>query len=542
MNITRRFNTFLFMVLFGTLVPFTFAQEQLELEPPANAEDLPEDELATCVFDIDMTRLRNSQLVQTMGLDAFAKVLDLENAFPPEISMKNIDRVNGAFEFSEAWEDINNPGGEPFKLDFYIQLHFNTDESAASFKEEMKNGSVEYEENGKKYYGPLENGFTPTNFRIHFENNVMEVGTTKYIYHPNRDLLTEKLNDAWNEIPKDKFLRAAIDVDASRELVKGFSNLIKEEFSFAGPMVEQLAETTVDVIDDISFGSVYLDLDSPNLLTAKLTSTNDDATEKIEGVANGLLFMGVLPLKNLIKMIPFTSKDDSKPLLKLVDQLKAVKGDGEVVLEINKPEDFDNTAVAVYYPLLKDWSRIYEIRTNLQLVSRAALNYSYSNDGNMPFLKPEGADWNEELSWRVRILPHYYTPEFRDIQKLADLSQSWEHENNQQLIEKMPSALGPEGGRSNIVWVKTKVQQRDDVTDDNWSTVMLVRLPDASDVPWIHPDDEISVIKLLKLISNLEDGEKVYAATYSCNVIAMDNTWKPQKIKAYLTPSAGDEE
>ncbi len=504
------------------------------------SQELPEDELATFVFEIDMVRLRDSQLAQTVGLETLGQILELENAFPPGISMKNIDRINGAFEFSETWDSVNSPNGKDFPLDFYIQLHFNTQEAVDSFEEQMKNSSETYEENGKSYYGPGENDFTPNNLRIGFENWMMEAGTTKYLYRSDRDVLSKKLSQLWAEVPQDNIARAAIDVDASRELIDGFLGLIKNELGMGDPMFKMIAETTLEVVDHIDSSSAYFDLDNQTVLSIKLSSQNKDALEEIEGVTNGLLFMGALPLKGLIETIPFASKDDHKPLLHFANQLKAEQKEGEVVVVVSKSENFDEIAERVYFPMLRDWASVYTLRTNLQSIARAATNYSYSHENDLPFLMPEGAEWNADLSWRVRVLNHCYQPRFQECARIANIMESWEHDDNQKLIGKMPLAIGPGEGCSNIVWVKTKVQKRDDVTDGDRDTIMLVRTPEPTDKPWTHPDDSISVIKLLKLVSNLKDGEKIYAATYSSTIVVIDNTWTRNQLKAYLTPAAGD--
>ncbi|MDB4778180.1 hypothetical protein OAG68_01860 [bacterium] len=505
-----------------------------------NSQELPEDELATFVFEIDMVRLRECKLVQTVGLETLAQILELENAFPPGISMENIDRINGAFEFSETWSSVNEPNGDDLPMDFYVQLHFNTQDAVDAFEEQMRDSSETYEENGKSYYGPPENDFTPNNLRVGFENLTMEAGTTKYLHLPDRNVLSKNLAKLWAEVPQDNIARAAIDVDASRELVDGFLGLFKEEFGLGEPMFRTIAETALNVVDDINSGSAYFDMENQTVLSIKLNSANEDALEEIEGVANGLLFMGALPLKGLIESIPLASKDDHKPLLHFADQLKAEKKEGKVVVEVSKSENFDEIAERVYFPMLRDWASVYTLRTNLESIARAATNYSYSHEDDMPFLMPEGADWNADLSWRVRVLNHCYQPEFQDCARIANIMESWEHDDNQKLISKMPLALGPGEGCSDIVWVKTKVQKRDDVTDGAWETIMLIRLPEPTDKPWTHPDDSISVIKLLKLVSNLKEGEKIYAATYSSNVIVIDNTWTRNQLKAYLTPAAGD--
>lgn len=529
MNIRRHFATL--FLLFGVCV-FPFQS--------VNSQELPEDELATFVFDVDIARLKESQLVTTIGLETFTQLLEMEDILPPEVSLKNLDRINGAFEFSETWESLDQANGDDLPMDFYVQLHFNSQDAVEAFEESMKDNSVVYEDNGIEYYGPEENGFTPTNLRVRFGETMVEAGTTTYLYRSDREVLSEKLSQMWAEIPQDNIVRAAIDVEASKDLADGFLELIARDLAFGDPMVKSLVENTLEVVGRIDSGTAYMDLDNPTLLSVKLRSEDEKTLEKIKGVADGLMFMGVFPLKGLIESLPFASEDHSQPLLNLVDQLKTEQQEGMVVMEINKSEEFDEVAKTVYFPLLKEWAVVYSIRNNLQSLSYAASSFTYSNEDFYPYLKPESSQWNEDLSWRVRILKHNYQPGFRELAGLSDTEQSWEHESNQQLIDRMPSAFGPGGKSSNIVWVKTKIQKREDITDGERNTLMLVRLPEAPEVPWTHPDDTISVIKLLKLVSNLKDGEKIYAVTYGSSLVVIDNSWSKNKLKAYVTPAAGD--
>lgn len=511
------------------------------IAPSAHSQEVPADERATFVFDIDLVRLRNSESIQSVGLESILSVLEAEYILPPDVPVRELNRFQGAFEFSESWDDLIaiGPGGGKIPMDFYVQLQFSSEEALNSWKEEMVASSSIHEHEGKTYYGPPENGIDPLNLRIGFDGLTMEAGTTNYIYHPENRVLTDTLAAEWDKVPKDNFARAAIDLKGSRELVDGFLAQFEEELSFE-PTFKMLAETTLKVIDDVEVASGYFDLDNDKILSLNIEATNEAATEKIEGVVNGLLFMAVLPIKNGIKSLGFESKDDEKPLLQLADQLKATKSGTEVKVEVIKSEQYKEACERTYFPLLKEWTAQFKVRNDLEMVAQAAINYNYYFDGRLPFATPDDGEWNEDISWRVHALQNNYQSQFRMASALADYTASWEDDTNKELLEKMPPAFGPKGNRSNIVWVKTKVKKLDDVTDGEWDTIMLLRLPEPTDKPWTHPEDEISVIKVLQLVSSLEDDEFIYAATYSGRVIRLDNTWKPQKLKTYLTPNAGD--
>lgn len=531
MNIKNRF-AFLVLLI---LVSFAFIVSSV------NSQEIPDDEKATFIFDIDVERLRASKTIQSIGFDSILSVLEAEYILPPDMPVRDMNRFQGMFELSESWDELTGmgPGGGKIPMDFYIELHFNSEEALKAFQQEMGNNSTTHVHNGKTYYGPPENGGDPVNLRIGFNGLVMEAGTTEYVYNPEKRVMTEALAAAWDNMPKDNVARAAIDVEGSRELVDGFLEQLEEELAF-DPTIKMLAETTLKVIDDVKIASGHIDLDNDQMLSLNIKSTDEEATEKIEGVVNGLLFMAVLPIKSGINSIGFKSKDDAKPLLKLADQLKAEKNGTEVVVEVVKSEEYKEACENIYFPMLKEWTALFKVRNDLEMAAEAAINYNYYYDGRLPFVTSEDDEWSEDLSWRVLALQNNYQNQFRSIAALAEYTESWDHKANKELLEKMPRAYGPEGNRSNIVWVKTKVKKLEDVTDDHWDTIMLLRLPEPTDKPWTHPDDKISVIKVLKLVSSLEDDEFIYAATYSGRVIRLDNSWKPQKLKTYLTPNSGD--
>lgn len=534
MNISHRIAFLVLLVSVG----FTW------LSPIANSQEVAEDERFTCAFDIDVTRFRESETVNAIGYEAIVSLIDAEHLLPPDIPIRELNRINGVFELSESFESVMAfaPGDNKIPIDFYVQLHFSSDEAFEAFEAEVKANLSIHEHEGKTYYGAPEGiGQDEMNLRIGLSDRVMEVGTTEYVYNSKEIVMTDSLKAAWDKLPADSIARGAIDIEASRELVDGFFAEIKDDFSMGDPTAKMLMDTTLKALDDINLASGFFDLDNDRMLSLNFASSDEDGAEKVEGVANGLLFMGALPIKNGINMLGFESKNDAKPLLDLADQLKAKQDGTNVVLEIVKSEELKEACQNTYFPMLKEWAVMFNLRNDFEMVANAAVNYNYYCDGRLPFLKSEGAEWNENLSWRVRILQHSYESQYRTIGQMADSDEAWDHETNQKILDRMPSSFGPEGTKSHIVWVKTKVKKYDEVTDDHWSTIMLLRLPEPTEQPWTHPDgDKISVIQVLKLVSSLEDGEVIYAATYSGNVIEIDNTWKPQKLKTYLTPNAGD--
>jgi hypothetical protein len=514
------------------------------LVQPVSSQELPKDELGTFIFDLDVDRLANCELATSLGENSLSSLFDIDGMFPG-FETSDVSRIYGTFEFSEPWDSIQliNPDNQEFPLDFVIRIVFTNEEAMGIAEEETKGGSRVIEENGKKYYGPPESDSDPSNLRIGFENKTMEIGTTKYLYRPNAIELTEAIDKAWNELPDKAIVKFAIDVEASRPLING----IKEEFAGAGGggmgpslMVNTIMDTTLKFTDDTDIASGYLDLDREKMLSLTMVGKNEEANEKIAGVLNGLLFMGALPLKNIIKTIPFEEKEHNKVLLKLADQLSAEANEDQAVIQIKKPEGFDQLAKTVYYPKLKTYLANYQSRNDLMMVGLAAINFSYNNSGSMPFVVDEGSVYNQDLSWRVLVMSTAYGTGLTELATKVDTTESWDHETNMKHAQRMPRQYGKGKENSNVVWVKTKVEKLEDVTDRKDQTIMILRLPEPTENNWMKPGDSISMIKVIQMVSKLPDGQGILAVTYQGNVITLDNSWDHNRIKSYLTPNGGD--
>lgn len=511
----RGFTLTIFLALIvSSLVSVTTAQEKLE-----------ESDRATLLFDIDIKRLLQNENVKELGPDVFHDLLVLDQYLPPGCDLGDLTRFCGAVQLTDDYEQL-----QPFN--FHFQLHFTRAETVEEVKKQLPNfAENQFEHNGKTYHSP-----EPSIYAL-FEEKFLEIGSKQYMLQPDRDLMVSRLETPWNAIPSEAAIKFAFDTKTARKAIQLIRNGISNQMAMNATM-QTVVDTTLDTVNEIDMVVAYADLEMQELLTVQITP-QAGSSEKVNGVFNGLLFFAQNGLKSLIYQIPVKSKRGTRALLEMADQLKSEVHNDRVESNVEQPESMVQIFLEDYVPALKVKIQDRQIRRNLINLSRAI--FTFQKDDQLPFIRSEQDDWNEDLSWRVRVLPGLFHHRSYQLARVADNTQSWKGQTNQRIIDQMPRQFGSQGTRSNIVWVKSKVKDLTDITDDYRDTISLICLPSPLDFPWTQPEgDHISILAAIKLISELPDGEQLYAVSYGSSIIMLDNTLTTQQLKAYFTPAGGD--
>ena len=142
---------------------------------------------------------------------------------------------------------------------------------------------------------------------------------------------------------------------------------------------------------------------------------------------------------------------------------------------------------------------------------------------------------NSGISWRARVLPYLKFSEL--VAESMDLSEPWDHESNQEFVDRMPAVFGNDKKLSNIVWIKSNVVNSADISDGKSDTVMLLEHPEGT--PWLEPED-LSVLEAIKMVKNLDDGHELVAARYNGTVLFIDNTLNHNQLRALFSPAGGE--
>ncbi|MDB4778179.1 hypothetical protein OAG68_01855 [bacterium] len=490
------------------------------------AQEIPEGKRATLVFDLNVERMLQNEFIQALGSETIEFISNIDSTLPPGCDLNDLTRFCGAFQLSGEFEELES-------FNFHFQLHFTSAETVQEIKKQLPNfADNTFENNGKTFYSPEPNIYAL------FEGKMLEIGSKQYMLHPNRNLMVESLVQPWQALPPEAAVKVVFDMKASQKIIKGARNSLANEISF-NPTVRSIVSTTLEVIEDIDMLVAYADLDMPELLSLRFTPKKG-SSEKVKGVVDGALFLTAISLKNLINAIPDQSERGSKMLLAMTDQLSAKEIQGQIEVKVVKPDSLSSVIRDDYLPGLMMQVQDQQIRQNLIALSRGI--FTFKNNDQLPFLKTDEDDWNDNLSWRVRILPRLYQHRANTLARISDTAQNWKHESNQKLIDRMPRQFGDNRHNSNIVWVKSKAKNLTDITDGYQDTISLIRLSAPSEYSWIQPEgDNISILSAIKMISELPDGEELYAVTYGSSIIKLNNTLTHQQLKAYFTPAGAED-
>ena len=160
----------------------------------------------------------------------------------------------------------------------------------------------------------------------------------------------------------------------------------------------------------------------------------------------------------------------------------------------------------------------------------AAMNY---HDVYKKFPFNAAANQNEDLSWRVRVLP--FVEEMALYDQL-DIKQGPTAEVNAAFANKMPKIFGEDGKLANVVWVQSKVNRFADVVDGTVNTIMMVEY--KAGTPWMEKDN-VTQAEALKLIKNLPDGESLNVVFYDGSVRTMTNSVDEETLRRLLDPRDG---
>ncbi len=490
----------------------------------SSAQDIPDDKLATFVFDVNSDRILQNEFVHALGPEIFEELLDLDTLMPPGCELGQLTRFCGALQLSVEAVDIGS-------FNYHFQLHFDSAETVQEIKKQIPNfADNRFEKDGRTFYSPEPNIYAL------FEDKMLEIGTKQYMLHEDRDLMVKSLVQPWREIPSEAAFKIAFDINASQKIIRGARNSLANEISF-NPTIRSIVSTALEVIEDIDMVVAYADLDMPELLSLQLTP-KDGSHEKVNGVVDGVLFLAAISLKNLINAIPNQSQRGSKMLLAMTDQLSAKEIDGQIEVKVVKPESLPKVFRDDYLPGLMAKVQDQRIRQNLIALSRGIFTF---NQDQLPFVKTDEDDWNDDLSWRVRILPRLYQHQAYELARISDITKSWKHESNQQLLDRIPKQFGTNRHNSDVVWVKSKVKDLTEIPDGYQDTISLIRLSATSEYSWIQPEgDNISILSAIKMVSELPEGEELYAVTYGSSIIKLNNTLTHQQLKAYFTPAGAE--
>ena len=496
-------------------------------------DSLTDSERATVIFDVDVDKLRKDPLLKSIPIE---KMLEDEGILPPAriFNAKAVARVYGAVQLPESMDDVMGMGPDSnLPFNFFVRVKFNDVKELEKFYKEISENAGKLEKDGKTYLKAPE-GEKPDNIFIHrIDKSTLEVGSDKYVFRKDRNVVTETLAKSWKKLEKGHAVRVAYDVEASREFLDGAMDMLMEDAPMGESEIEIFKEV-VSFVKDVKLASLSLDFSGEKMMELISESKDSKGAEAVKETLDGLLFIARTGGKAVVKQMPIKDKKATAAMVAIVNQLKAKQKENVVSITVNRPEDFDDAMKSVLAEIRVQQAKL-ERMNNFRQFAIAVHNYHDSYRG-LPFHARERARQHKDLSWRVRILPF---AEMNQIYDQMEISQPWDHESNKKWATKMPKAWGKDGKNTSICWIKSDMKTLEQVSNADGTSNTIMFLENPAGVPWTQNKD-LTVLEAVKLVKNLKDGEELVAVMYDASTRMISNKMKLSTVKAMLTPDGGE--
>lgn len=489
-------------------------------------EKLTDEERVSMAFELDVKRIRESKLVQAVGFDNLASQLDLEKDMTL-IDPNHVDRLSGGIRWPDDLTTLTRmQPGDDFELSFYWLVEFNTPGAGDDFVEEAKNFLEEVERDGNTYYKipDVENVFLQIN-----DDHFLSC-TENYLGHDFRNVFTPNLQESFSRLPQHHMAKAAIDFQANRKVIEEVLDMSDDELWMLLPFPPEFIGGIPNIHEFVDVLSASIDLSDEKVITAYSNSKDESSAIKFESELSQLLSMGRLVVMMGLSSAGITDEADKTTVNNMLNQFRPTREGTSNTVEISQPEGFEELLANVTVIMKKRADEIAKV--NRFREAGLAVHNFHDSHRRLPF--GDGVPgFSDQLSWRARVMPYTWSDE--KVTFVED--EAWDSADNKMNAERMPIMYGPDKRNSRVCWIKSTATTLEKITDGTSNTVMLLENPAGT--PWTQPGD-LSILQAIKLIRNLEDGEKLVAVMYDCSTIKLDNSFTMNEIKAILTPNGGE--
>ncbi len=298
----------------------------------AQTGTLDEKDKAVVVFDLRMNDMRDSELGKKLGMAGMlSDVASGDDAPGPN----EIDRVFGAMSLPQSMQDAMMAQFGEVKFDFFVKIYFNNEDAIDKVLAEIGSDSAEtVEKDGKTFYELPADGGVPAGlvFMQVVDSKTVELGTKKYLFHPDRKLLTDNLMSAAKDSPKAP-IRMAMDFSGARGLVTELVEMGKQQAGGNGP-----AGAFIDLVNNVQDLSIMVGMDGGDLLTIKARGLDDEKSKELRSGVDAMLGLAKMSMQQFMPMVE-SSDPDAAEMLGVISKALKAKGTGqEVLVKIPTPK------------------------------------------------------------------------------------------------------------------------------------------------------------------------------------------------------------
>lgn len=313
----------------------------LSLSGTAQAQSLPKEQQAEVAIEIRMDRLRDNPLFDQLK-SAMENAPGMQDA-TADFDFATVDSVFMAIALPEKVADFeamqNIQGGEDLPMEMFVRMKFTDAEAAKKAMDKAKEDSEEKTIGGVTYLTPKSDG--PKNMIGHMvDDTTLVFGTETYVTRgAGNEVLSGGLADALGKMPDDG-IRICVDLVNCRELIEEAVAMAKEN---GDPMMGGM----VDLALAINNVRLSMDLAGGNLLTIGATGSDADNAKKFSDGLNGLLAMAKMGGQQGVQQLGQQNPEAGRVLGDILKSLNATQDGEEVLVEIPKPEGFEDVIVGL---------------------------------------------------------------------------------------------------------------------------------------------------------------------------------------------------
>lgn len=492
-----------------------------------DAPQLTDNQKAVVAFDFRIDKALAG--AKSIGIDT----TDIENQemddFFEGIPVSSLKRVFGAVSLPDDIGQAMQMGPrDDIPVEFFVRFMFTdsaaTEQIAKNFSEQTK--SVTIELNGETYWKPKSEN-DPQNILAHVvDDTTFEFVSKNYALQPNRKLFSPGLTETWKNVP-DESVRIAFDLKGRADLIQQGVEMGKQQ---GGPQ----AEPFLDLIDNANALVISSDLEKDNLLTIVAHGVDDDQAEELRSGLDALLGMakmfGQMGVGEIAQELP----EAAEPAKAILNSLTATRDGTVVKIEIPKPTGFGE-AVSAGIASAKAAAEESRRRNDFWQCTFAIHNYADAHR-KFPFNVEGREGQNNDLSWRVRILPFM---EHEALHDKMDESKGPGEEPNSQFADQMPMAYGSDGSLSIISAVVPPhpIENFMAIKDGSSNTMMLIENPAGQ--KWLE-NGGLNADEVVKLVTGLNDGDELLMAMYDGSVHSIGNNLDEQTLRNLVDPNDGN--
>ena len=305
------------------------------------AQSISDDQRAAVMFDIDFTKLKDSKLASSLGIqDRLEKVAQADDSKPDP---GKLVRVVGAMTAPASIAEAQSVSAGQMPMDFYTRMQF--EDSAAADKTMAKfeaDASEKVERDGKTFYRPKDDGKKPQNMLAHrVDETTVEIATENYAFLANRDVLTKGLQDAWAEMGDDA-IRLAVDAEAASNVINEGVEMGKAQVK--GSPQEAMVTGYLGLIDNMKNLRLAIDFSNDHLLILEATGVDEKQAQELQGGLDALLGMGKMMGGMQLQGLQQQDPESAAVLSEVLGALQATREGTEVNVTIPHPEGLEALA------------------------------------------------------------------------------------------------------------------------------------------------------------------------------------------------------